>query len=110
MASLGHLLCVLALLLCGPPSTGLSRPHKRGPKKPIIGKEARDHGEDALRVGTGVDKGQPAKLSLLRRGVRIPDARCFSSKQSGVGPVNFRKHTAQSKSGFEASAFERKEF
>ncbi|XP_050001145.1 gamma-glutamyl hydrolase [Alexandromys fortis] len=37
MACLGHLLCVLALLLCGPPSPGLSRPHKRGPKKPIIG-------------------------------------------------------------------------
>ncbi|XP_057646546.1 gamma-glutamyl hydrolase [Chionomys nivalis] len=37
MASLGHLLCVLALLLCGSPSPGLSRPHKRGPKKPIIG-------------------------------------------------------------------------
>ncbi|XP_041523491.1 gamma-glutamyl hydrolase [Microtus oregoni] len=37
MASLGHLLCVLALLLCGPPSPGLSRPHQRGPKKPIIG-------------------------------------------------------------------------
>ncbi|OBS59427.1 hypothetical protein A6R68_09445, partial [Neotoma lepida] len=37
MASLGRLLCVLGLLLCGPASPGLSRPHKRGPKKPIIG-------------------------------------------------------------------------
>ncbi|XP_059110034.1 gamma-glutamyl hydrolase [Peromyscus eremicus] len=37
MASLGRLLCVLGLLLCGPASPGLSRPQKRGPKKPIIG-------------------------------------------------------------------------
>ncbi|KAK7807721.1 hypothetical protein U0070_009302 [Myodes glareolus] len=37
MASLGLLLCVLALLLCGPLRPGLSRPQQRGPKKPIIG-------------------------------------------------------------------------
>ncbi|CAO2580225.1 Gamma-glutamyl hydrolase [Lemmus lemmus] len=37
MASLGNLLCVLALLLCGPVNPGLSRPQQRGPKKPIIG-------------------------------------------------------------------------
>lgn len=86
MASLGHLLCVLALLLCGPLSPGLSRPQQRGPKKPIIGKEARDHGWDALRVGTGVDEGQPAKLSLLRRGVWTHDARGFSSKELCTDP------------------------
>ncbi|KAL1776046.1 gamma-glutamyl hydrolase [Sigmodon hispidus] len=37
MASLGRLLCVLGLLLCGPASPGLSRPRRPGPKKPIIG-------------------------------------------------------------------------
>lgn len=42
MASLGRLLCVLGLLLCGFASPGLSRPYKRGTKRPIIGKEAWD--------------------------------------------------------------------
>ncbi|XP_031222375.1 gamma-glutamyl hydrolase isoform X1 [Mastomys coucha] len=37
MASLGRLLCVLGLLLCGFASPGLSRPYKRGTKRPIIG-------------------------------------------------------------------------
>ncbi|CAH6777393.1 gamma-glutamyl hydrolase [Phodopus roborovskii] len=37
MASLGRLLCVLGLLLCGPASPGLSRPYQSGSKKPIIG-------------------------------------------------------------------------
>ncbi|XP_032326069.1 gamma-glutamyl hydrolase [Camelus ferus] len=37
MASLGHLLCVLGLVLCGAASLGLSAPHGRASKKPIIG-------------------------------------------------------------------------
>ncbi|MBZ3873285.1 Gamma-glutamyl hydrolase [Sciurus carolinensis] len=40
MASLGRLLCVVGLVLCGAANLGLCRPHTPTPKNPIIGKKA----------------------------------------------------------------------
>ncbi|XP_008589768.1 PREDICTED: gamma-glutamyl hydrolase [Galeopterus variegatus] len=51
MASLGRLLCVLGLLLCGAASPGLSRHHGRS-KKPIIGiLMQRCHGKEMRNLG-----------------------------------------------------------
>lgn len=40
MASLGRLLCVVGLLLCGAASLGLCKSHTTAAKNPIIGKKA----------------------------------------------------------------------